>query len=148
MSETAPIAAVMLALATLMVVGVSGASWADQPAASCVYAGETIAAELKLSHAGEGSLSGVVNEAAFECRIALVDFKDCRRCASVVDYILTFDRGTCETSPANASIGQLAERISLHVFRTHAELGLLAGTPRVDCRTYSFDDWPSGSGGR
>ena len=112
---------------------------ADQPAASCVYASETIEAELKLSHPGEGRLSGALGEVAFQCQMRLTDFKDCRRCASIVNYILTFEREACSTNPADAPLSQLSDRISLHIFSSHAELGLLAGTPRVDCRTYSFD---------
>lgn len=140
MGQQAPVAGVVLAVAALMAVGLSDASGADQPAVSCDYSSKTIEAKLKLSHAGEGHLSGVVRKTAFGCQLALSSFKDCRRCASIVNYILGFDRGSCETNPPNAPLGELSERISLHIFRTHAEIGLLAGTPRVVCHTYSFDD--------
>ncbi|WIY52420.1 hypothetical protein O9Z70_13270 [Devosia sp. YIM 151766] len=113
---------------------------ADQPAASCVYSSKTIDAELKFNHAGEASLSGVLGEVAFQCQMHLADIKDCRRCASIVNYILTFDRRECSTNPANIPLGQMSDPIPLHIFSSRAELGLLAGMPRVDCRTYSFDE--------
>lgn len=138
-SQQTPRPGVTFALA-VMAMGFPNSAWSDPPIVTCEYSSKPIVAELKLTGAGEGSLAGEIDETAFECQLVLSGIKDCRRCASTVNYILTFDRQACQITRPNASVDELSSRISLHIFRTHAEIGLLGGMPRDYCRTYSFDE--------